>query len=217
MSTDYILCHLQSVPCNVDHSIFLIKNAMCNVSCEQALFGSRAARERASERDRGKEPFAVNTISCGKFALTVFTFCVVPRFPGWKWKFMSDRCKLSFLSTSPPPPQPPLSPLLSSVPRASPFHDIPKLRACLQAKCNVQTQAYNILMLYIQQKPLKTSFTFLSLMVMLDWVLFPVSTTSFRFSLWQFVILIFCHFPCSSHRRETLSEKNRSASFFLYI
>ena len=204
--------------CTVQRRPFNFPDKKCNVQrilrASSFWFASRAwTRER--ERPR-KGTICGEHNKLRQVCVDSFTFCGVPRFPGWKWKFMSDRCKLSFLSTS-PPPQPPLSPLLSSVPRASPFHDIPKLRACLQAKCNVQTQAYNILMLYIQQKPLKTSFTFLSLMVMLDWVLFPVSTTSFRFSLWQFVILIFCHFPCSSHRRETLSEKNRSASFFIYI
>ena len=41
---------------------------------------------------------------CGMFAVTVFTLCVVPGvFAGWKWKFWSDRCKLSFLSPPPPP------------------------------------------------------------------------------------------------------------------
>ena len=75
---------------------------MCNVSCEKALpFGraKREARERASESGWGEEPFVVNTISCGTFAVTVF--CGVPRFPGGIENFMSDRCKLSFLSQPP--------------------------------------------------------------------------------------------------------------------
>ena len=43
----------------------------------------------------------VNTISCGTFVVTVFTLCGVPRFPGGIENFMSDRCKLSFLSQPP--------------------------------------------------------------------------------------------------------------------
>ena len=42
----------------------------------------RDARERASESGWGEEPFVVNTISCGTFAVTVFTLCGIPRFPG---------------------------------------------------------------------------------------------------------------------------------------
>ena len=38
----------------------------------------------------------VTFLICGTFAVTVFTLCGVPGFPGWKWKFMRDRCKLSF-------------------------------------------------------------------------------------------------------------------------
>ena len=187
---------------------------MCNVSCEKALpFGraKRDARERASESGWGEEPFVVNTISCGTFAVTVFTLCRVPRFPGGIENLWV------IVASSPFSPSPPALAFRFRVSsRASIFHDIPKWRACLQAKCNVQrADTYNIVMLYIQQKSLKTSFTFLSVMVMLDWILFPVSTASFGFSLWQFVMLILCHFPCSSHRRETLSEKNRNASFFI--
>ena len=34
---------------------------------------------------------------CGTFAVTVFTLCGVSELPGWKWKFMSDLCKLRLL------------------------------------------------------------------------------------------------------------------------
>ena len=136
-TTDYIWCHLQSVPCNVDHSIFLIKNSMCNVSCEKALPLGRAkreARERASESGWREEPFMVNTISCGTFAVTVFTLCGVPRFPGGIENLWVIVASSPF---SPSPPAPAFRFRVSS--RASIFHDIPNWRACLQAKCNVQT------------------------------------------------------------------------------
>ena len=50
---------------------------------------------------------------CGTFAATVFTLCGV-------LEFMSDLCKLSFLS-----PVPAFASLLSRASRASTFHDIP--------------------------------------------------------------------------------------------
>ena len=62
----------------------------------------------------------VTFLICGTFAVTVFTLCSVSGFPGWKWKFMGDHCKLSFS---------PLSPSFASA-----FHNIPKWRACSQAK-----------------------------------------------------------------------------------
>ena len=52
--------------------------------------------------------------------MTVFTLCGVPGFPGWKWKFMRDRCKLCF-------PRPLLA-------RSREAHfACPKRRACSQA------------------------------------------------------------------------------------
>ena len=38
----------------------------------------------------------VTFLICGMFAVTVFMLWGVPGFPGWKWKFMRDHCKLSF-------------------------------------------------------------------------------------------------------------------------
>ena len=38
----------------------------------------------------------VTFLICDTFAVTVFTLCGVPDFPGWKLKFMRDRCKSSF-------------------------------------------------------------------------------------------------------------------------
>ena len=92
---------------------------MCNVSCEKALpFGraKRDARERASESGWGEEPFVVNTISCGTFAVTVFTLCGVPRFPGGienLWVIVAS----SPFSPSPPPPPPPPSAFASPLAR----------------------------------------------------------------------------------------------------
>ena len=40
-----------------------------------------------------------------------------PEVPGWNWKFMSDRCKLSFLSQPPPPHPPPPSAFASPLAR----------------------------------------------------------------------------------------------------
>ena len=109
---------------------------MCNVSCEKALpFGraKRDARERSSESGWGEEPFVVNTISCGTFAVTVFTLCRVPRFPGGIENLWV------IVASSPFSPSPPALAFRFRVSsRASIFHDIPKWRACLQAKCNVQ-------------------------------------------------------------------------------
>ena len=69
---------------------------------------------------------------CGTFAVTVFTLCVVPGvFAGWKWKFWSGRCKLSFLS---PPPPPPCFRISSHTPLMHQLFTIsPKCRACPQA------------------------------------------------------------------------------------
>ena len=49
----------------------------------------------------------VTLLICGALVVTVFTLCSVSVFPGWKWKFTRDRCKLSFLSHAPPPLPPP--------------------------------------------------------------------------------------------------------------
>ena len=69
----------------------------------------------------------VTFLICGTFAVTVFTLCGVSGFPGWKWKFMNDRCKLSFLS--------PASAFASPLARLL-FTISPKWRACSQAtKC----------------------------------------------------------------------------------
>ena len=43
----------------------------------------------------------VTLLICGALLVTVFTLCSVSGFPGWKWKFMRDRCKLCFLSPTP--------------------------------------------------------------------------------------------------------------------
>ena len=39
----------------------------------------------------------VTLLICGAPVVAVFTLCSVLGFPGWKWKFMRDRCKFSFL------------------------------------------------------------------------------------------------------------------------
>ena len=66
----------------------------------------------------------VTFLICGTFAATVFTLCGVLGFPGWKWKFVNDHCKLSFLS-----PVPSFTPRSCAF-HASTFHDIPQWRAC---------------------------------------------------------------------------------------
>ena len=40
----------------------------------------------------------VTLLIYGAFVVTVFTLCSVSGFPGWKWKFVRDHCKLSLSS-----------------------------------------------------------------------------------------------------------------------
>ena len=69
-------------------------SAIFALACEQALLFGRVKRVL---RERLSRQAVVTFLICGTFTLTVFTLCRVPGFPGWKWKFMRDRCKLSFL------------------------------------------------------------------------------------------------------------------------
>ena len=129
---NYRLYLMPFAKCTVQRRPFNFPDKKCDVQRilreSSPIWASEARRARTCEREWLRRGTICG--GCGTFVVTVFTLCGVPRFPGGIENFMSDRCKLSFLS------QPPRLRVSS---RASIFHDIPKWRACLQAKYNVQT------------------------------------------------------------------------------